>query len=180
MVLVKILSAHVDVKEAADVLPQPQEQTLRADAAEFRAQIQMSAVQVFRVLILAATALTAATNVAAAENAAVLAQVQRETTQAADAAGFRVLTLAAQVYRAQIQTHAVQVFKVQILAADVQVHREATLAVQEYRARIPAATAPTAVTKIAAAEDAAAGHKPNKAPGNPGLLNIKQIQKAIL
>ena len=117
MVLVKILSAHVDVKEAADVLPLPQEQTLRADAAEFRAQIQMSAVQVF---------------------------------------------------------------KVQILAADVQVRREATLAVQEYRARIPAATAPTAVTKIAAAEDAAAGHKPNKAPGNPGLLNIKQIQKAIL
>lgn len=180
MVLAKILSAHVDVKEAVAVLPLPQEQTHHADAAEFRAQIQMSAVQAFRVLIPDAIALTAATNVAAVENAAVRAPVHRETTQAADAAVFRVLTLAAQGFRAQIQMHAVQVFKAQIPAADVQVHREATLAVQEYRARIPAATAPTAVTKIAAAEDAAAGHKPNKAPGNPGLLNIKQIQKAIL
>lgn len=161
MVLAKILSAHVDVKEAVAVLPLLLEQTHLADAAEFRAQIQMYAVQAFRVLILAAIALTAATNVAAAENAAVRAQVHREATQAADAAEFRVLTLA------------VQAFRVLIPAAAVQGHREAMLAAQGFRAQIPAATAQTAVIKIAAAENAAAGHKPNKAPDYPGLLNIK-------
>lgn len=161
MVLAKILSAHVDVKEAVAVLPLLLEQTHHADAAEFRAQIQMYAVQAFRVLILGAIALTAATNVAAAENAAVRAQVHREATQAADAAEFRVLTLA------------VQAFRVLIPAAAVQGLREAMLAAQGFRAQIPAATAQTAVTKIAAAENAAAGHKPNKAPDYPGLLNIK-------
>lgn len=161
MVLAKILSAHVDVKEAVAVLPLLLEQTHLADAAEFRAQIQMYAVQAFRVLILGAIALTAATNVAAAENAAVRAQVHREATQAADAAEFRVLTLA------------VQAFRVLIPAAAVQGLREAMLAAQGFRAQIPAATAQTAVTKIAAAENAAAGHKPNKAPDYPGLLNIK-------
>ena len=70
MVLAKILSAHVDVKEAVAVLPLLLEQTHLADAAEFRAQIQMYAVQAFRVLILAAIALTAVIKIAAAENAA--------------------------------------------------------------------------------------------------------------
>lgn len=110
MVLAKILSAHVDVKEAVAVLPLLLEQTHHADAAEFRAQIQMYAVQAFRVLI---------------------------------------------------------------PPAAVQGLREAMLAAQGFRAQIPAATAQTAVTKIAAAENAAAGHKPNKAPDYPGLLNIK-------
>lgn len=173
MVLAKILSAHVDVKEAVAVLPLLLEQTHHADAAEFRAQIQMYAVQAFRVLILGAIALTAATNVAAAENAAVRAQVHREATQAADAAEFRVLTLAVQGFRERIQTPAVQAFRVLIPAAAVQGLREAMLAAQGFRAQIPAATAQTAVTKIAAAENAAAGHKPNKAPDYPGLLNIK-------